>query len=44
MPDHKITDIHGASLAGFYYICLDQGSGNIDGFYYHRLSEWYVSC
>lgn len=42
MPDHRITNIHGASLAGFYYVCLELSTGNIEGFYYHRLSELYV--
>jgi hypothetical protein len=44
VPDHRITDINGASLAGFYYICLHLSSGTIDGFYYHRLSDWYGDC
>jgi len=40
VPDHKITDINGASFAGFYYICFQKSKGTIEGYYYHKLSEW----
>ena len=42
VPDHKIKDINGASFAGFYYICFQHDSGAMEGFYYHKLSEWYL--
>ncbi|XP_067937681.1 glucose-induced degradation protein 4 homolog [Watersipora subatra] len=41
VPDHTVRDIHGASFAGFYYICFQKSTATIDGFYYHRNSEWY---
>ena len=41
MPDHTIKDITGASFAGFYYICFQKSTSTIEGFYYHRSSEWY---
>lgn len=34
VPNHEITELYGASFSGFYYICLNQTSGNIRGFYY----------
>ena len=40
VPDHRITDISGASFAGFYYICFQQSKATIEGYYYHKLSEW----
>jgi hypothetical protein len=43
VPDHHITDINGASFAGFYYICFQQSKASIEGYYYHKLSEWYQS-
>lgn len=43
VPDHKITDINGASFAGFYYICFQKSKATIEGYYYHKLSEWYQS-
>ena len=42
VPDHKIKDINGASFAGFYYICFQKSKSTVDGFYFHRNSEWYV--
>ncbi|KAG8847866.1 hypothetical protein FRB96_001381 [Tulasnella sp. 330] len=27
VPDHKVKDINGASFAGFYYVCVEFGSG-----------------
>lgn len=43
VPDHTIKDITGASFAGFYYICFQKSTSSIEGFYYHRSSEWYQS-
>ncbi|KAK3755912.1 hypothetical protein QZH41_019434 [Actinostola sp. cb2023] len=43
VPDHKIRDINGASFAGFYYICLQKSTASIEGYYYHRSSEWFQS-
>lgn len=43
VPDHTITNIEGASFAGFYYICFHKPAGTIEGYYYHRNSEWYQS-
>ncbi|XP_033630131.1 glucose-induced degradation protein 4 homolog [Asterias rubens] len=43
VPDHKITDIDGASFAGFYYICFQKSTSTVEGYYYHRSSEWYQS-
>lgn len=40
VPDHTIKDISGASFAGFYYICFQKSKANIEGYYYHRSSEW----
>jgi len=43
IPDHTITDIPGASFAGFYYICFQKSTATIEGYYYHRNSEWFQS-
>lgn len=43
IPDHKVTDINGASFAGFYYICFQKSTSTIEGYYYHRNSEWFQS-
>ncbi|KAK6171387.1 glucose-induced degradation protein 4 homolog [Patella vulgata] len=43
VPDHTIKDITGASFAGFYYICFTKSTATIEGFYYHRSSEWFQS-
>ncbi|KAM6957045.1 glucose-induced degradation protein 4 homolog [Aplochiton taeniatus] len=43
VPDHTIKDISGASFAGFYYICFQKSTASIEGYYYHRSSEWYQS-
>ena len=40
VPDHTIRDIHGASFAGFYYICFQKSSSSVEGYYFHRNSEW----
>lgn len=39
VPDHRVSEIHGASYAGFYYICFDQTNGAISGYYYHQKSD-----
>lgn len=39
VPDHRISEVAGASYAGFYYMCLRPKSGTIEGFYYHRSCE-----
>ncbi|XP_076366362.1 glucose-induced degradation protein 4 homolog isoform X2 [Tachypleus tridentatus] len=43
VPDHTIKDINGASFAGFYYICFQKSTSSIEGYYYHKNSEWYQS-
>ncbi|CAL1542804.1 unnamed protein product [Lymnaea stagnalis] len=43
VPDHTIKDISGASFAGFYYICFQKSTATIEGYYYHRSSEWFQS-
>jgi len=43
VPDHTIRDIHGASFAGFYYICFQRSTSSIEGYYFHRNSEWFQS-
>jgi len=43
VPDHTIRDIQGASFAGFYYICFQKSTASIEGYYYHRNSEWFQS-
>lgn len=40
VSDHTIKDINGASFAGFYYICFAKKTQSIEGYYYHRQSEW----
>lgn len=40
VPDHTIRDLNGASFAGFYYICFQKSAATIEGYYYHRNSEW----
>lgn len=39
IPDAKVSNIEGASFAGFYYICFNQFTGDIMGLYYHKESE-----
>jgi hypothetical protein len=39
VPDAKAQELEGASFAGFYYICLNQITGDINGLYYHKSSE-----
>jgi len=43
VPDHTIKDINGASFAGFYYICFQKSTSTVEGYYFHRNSEWYQS-
>lgn len=43
VPDHTIRDINGASFAGFYYICFQKSEAIMEGYYYHRTSEWFQS-
>lgn len=40
VPDHTIKDINGASFAGFYYICFQKSTSRVEGYYFHRNSEW----
>ncbi|VDP47771.1 unnamed protein product [Soboliphyme baturini] len=40
VPDHHVRDINGASFAGFYYISLQKSCATIEGYYYHKNSEW----
>lgn len=39
VPDHRQSNIQGASFEGFYYICLNQKEGKISGVYFHSKSE-----
>ncbi|KAG0345297.1 hypothetical protein BG004_003810 [Podila humilis] len=39
VPDHRVEGISGASFAGFYYICYNKSTGQINGYYYHNTSE-----
>lgn len=39
VPDWRVRNIEGASYAGFYYICFNQVSGEIQGFYFHNKSD-----
>lgn len=41
VPDHRVREILGASFEGFYYICFNQVSGDINGIYFHAKSEKY---
>ncbi|XP_074603137.1 glucose-induced degradation protein 4 homolog [Brevipalpus obovatus] len=43
VPDHTIKEINGASFAGFYYICFNKQSRNIEGYYFHKTSEMFQS-
>lgn len=38
-PDHRKSNLSGASFEGFYYICLNQMEGKISGVYFHSNSE-----
>ena len=37
-----LQDINGASFAGFYYICFQKSSSSVEGYYFHRNSEWWA--
>lgn len=39
VPDWRVQDLQGASYEGFYYICFNQVSGDILGFYFHNRSD-----
>lgn len=39
VPDASITNIKGASFAGFYYICFNQLTGSINGLYFYKSSD-----
>ncbi|CEG67215.1 hypothetical protein RMATCC62417_03678 [Rhizopus microsporus] len=42
VPDHCVSNIDGASFAGFYYICYQRSTNEIKGFYfYFNNHEWY---
>ena len=41
VPDHKIKTINGASFSGFYYVCMNKISGEMEGVYYHQSSEMF---
>jgi hypothetical protein len=42
VPDHHVDTIHGASFAGFYYICYQRSTNQIKGLYFYRHhTEWY---
>lgn len=41
VPNHLITNISGASFAGFYYVCLQKSTGVISGLYFHKRSDWF---
>lgn len=43
VPDHRVKCLSGASFAGFYYICFQKSSATIEGYYYHKKSEWFQS-
>lgn len=38
-PDHRKSNLSGASFEGFYYTCLNQMEGKISGVYFHSHSE-----
>lgn len=38
-PNSHITNIKGASFAGFYYICFNRVTGNVVGLYYHKYTD-----
>ncbi|KAI5308373.1 hypothetical protein KEM55_005894 [Ascosphaera atra] len=39
VEDHRVRQLRGASFDGFYYVCLDQVKGRVDGIYYHQRSD-----
>jgi len=36
----NVKEIVGVSFAGFYYICFTNSDARMEGYYYHRGSEW----
>jgi len=36
----NVKEIAGVSFAGFYYICFTNSNATMEGYYYHRGSEW----
>ncbi|KAI9256532.1 vacuolar import and degradation protein-domain-containing protein [Phascolomyces articulosus] len=42
VPDHRVSNIDGASFAGFYYICYRRSTNEITGYYFFRHhTDWY---
>ncbi|KAI8087690.1 vacuolar import and degradation protein-domain-containing protein [Gilbertella persicaria] len=42
VPNHHVSAIHGASFAGFYYICYQRSTNRIKGFYFFRHhKDWF---
>ncbi|KAK9767389.1 hypothetical protein K7432_002871 [Basidiobolus ranarum] len=41
VPDYRVGAVHGASFAGFYYVCFQRSTGTILGYYYHQNSKWF---
>ncbi|KAG2226890.1 hypothetical protein INT45_010169 [Circinella minor] len=42
VPDHRVSNIDGASFAGFYYICYQRSTNEIKGYYFFRHhTEWF---
>jgi hypothetical protein len=42
VPNHHVSAIHGASFAGFYYICYQRSTNSIRGFYFFRHhKDWF---
>lgn len=42
VPDHTVKYVEGASYAGFYYICFNKRTSQIEGYYFH-ISEHFES-
>lgn len=38
-PDSNVSNIKGASFAGFYYVCLNVRTGSITGLYFHKFTD-----
>ncbi|KAJ1973291.1 hypothetical protein H4R35_004197 [Dimargaris xerosporica] len=41
VPDHRLEKVTGASFEGFYFVCYEQSTGTIIGYYYHGSSTKY---
>ncbi|KAJ1980204.1 GID complex subunit 4, VID24 [Dimargaris verticillata] len=41
VPDHRLEKVTGASFEGFYFVCYEQSTGAIIGYYYHGSSTKY---